>query len=379
MKLAFSFLCENPNRRTGLTTLFHEFLYHSIRLFPDLPWVLFAGPNQDIGLEDPRLKFIRDFPAGDRLMPRLLADHFRVGSRAQAEGAKALLTVGFAPIRCPLPVVMHVNSLQHLNPVNRVGGMRERYRSFILNYGIGRANLIITNSQSARTQLLQAYPQATPKVIMSYEGTQPQFQPVKKPGEEQRLQEQFGFGPGYILWVSNFYRYKQAPLLFEAYAQLPESIRTRMPIVMVGGDWEGGLDEAKAVVWQLGLQSQVRFLGWVADEWLPALYRNALAFCLPSREETFGRCVTEAMSCGTPCLLNDIPIMREVTGGHAIIVDFADRPKVTAGLKQLFEDGSLQQRLREEGIEQAAKFSFENLTRQRISAVLDLLGKPSCS
>src|SRR5205814_1437614 len=117
----------------------------------------------------------------------------------------------------------------------------------------------------------------------------------------------------------------------------------------------------------------VDFLGWVGDEWLAPLYRQSLAFCMASREETFGRSVIEAMACGTPCLVNDIPIMHEVTNEHALIVDFKDVSLVAQTLKTLVEDAKLRARLKLHGIERARFFTFEKFTTERIGAIKRLL------
>ena len=108
-------------RKTGLTTLFDEFVRHALRLFDDLEWLIFAGPGQTWTLDDPRVQVVRKYPANDRLGPRLFADHFLVPAEARRLGASALLTVGFAPLRRCLPTIMHLFSLQHLDRTNRVG------------------------------------------------------------------------------------------------------------------------------------------------------------------------------------------------------------------------------------------------------------------
>src|SRR5436190_2251118 len=121
MKFALSMLCENPGRRTGLTTLFHQFVSHSLRIFPDLHWLLFAGPNQEWSVLDPRIEVVRDFSANDNLKRRLFADHFRVPAVARDKGADMLVTTGFVPMRKSLPTAMQVFSLQHLDRQNQVG------------------------------------------------------------------------------------------------------------------------------------------------------------------------------------------------------------------------------------------------------------------
>ncbi len=374
MKLALSLLCENPERRTGLTTLFHEFVSEALALFPDVSWIIFAGPNQPWDVSDARVEVVRKFQANDRIKRRLIADHFLVSGVARKMGADALLTVGFVPLFQRLPAIMHLFSLQHLDSANRVGLARGVYRWLVTGPSMRKARLIISNSRFAASQILASYPAGEKKLMVSYEGlSHREFSPSSGPDEVERLRARFDLAPGYFLWISNFYPYKQAELLIEAYSLLDPQVRARCPLVMAGGDWNGGLDSAKARIKQLGLEENVILPGWIEDEWRAPLYRQALAFCLPSREETFGRCVTEAMACGTPCIVNDIAIMHEVTDGKAVLVDFSDREKAGDALRRLAEDEALRARLRHEGMERAAVFSFEKLTRDRILAIRNVL------
>lgn len=370
LKIALSTLCENPLRRTGLTSLFHELVVHSVSQFDDIGWIVFAGPSQEWALEHGRVSVVREFPANDEMRRRLVADHFLLPARAKALGADALVTVGFVPLRKKLPTVMHMLSLQHLDRSNRVGMFRKIYRTWMADRGFARADAIVTNSQFARSQILAAHPECAERLTVSYEGLQHErFHPQPEPGEVEALEREFGLKPGFLLWVSNFYPYKQAELLLEAYALLPEDARKRMPLVMIGGGWEGGAESAAGRAHALGIAADVKFAGWVDDRWLPAFYRQAGIFALPSREETFGRCVLEAMACGTPCVVNDIPIMHEVTAGHAAIVDFGDAAAVAAALTRLSAADGGREALREEGIRRAADFSFEKLARERIAVI----------
>lgn len=380
MKFALSTLCENPLRKTGLTSLFHEFVVRGLELYPELEWIVFAGPRQEWTIADPRVEVVRDFPANDRLARRLFADHFLVPGAAARRGADALLTVGFVPLLKRQPGIMHLFSFQHLEGSNRVGGLRSFYRRFIVRSSVERADCIIVNSKFAADQFLRAFPGAKKRLTVSYEGLQhDQFTPESPGGEGEaeraRLRAEFGVEPGYLLWVSNFYAYKQADLLLKAFAKLPAAQRAAHPLVMVGGGWLGGIDAARAQTAALGIADEVRFLGWVDDRWLGPLYRQARAFCLASREETFGRCVVEAMASGTPCVVNRIPIMAEVTGGHALVVDFQDTGAVARALTTILTDDAEHDRLRAAGIEWARQFTFEKLTRERIETIRHCLGR----
>lgn len=367
-------LCENPVRKTGLTTFFQEFIAHAVRLCPDVSWVLFLGPDQEWPVADGKIELVRRFPANDQLNRRLLADHFLVAAAARAHGAAALVTIGFVPFRKCLPTVMHMFSLQHLDRRNRLGTWRELYRTLVMRWSMPRADLIITGSRFAASQVLAVYPACQGRLLTSYEGLQhAQFHPEAPPQEAARLRERFGLAPGYFLWLSNFYPYKQADLLLQGYARLEKTIRDQHPLVMVGGDWFGMRAQLEQQVAALQIGEHVKFPGWVEDPWLAPLYRQALAFCLPSREETFGKCVSEAMACGTPCILNDIEVMREVSGGHALILDFRDQTRVTEALRRMTAEPDLHRRLSEQGRLQATQFSYEKLTVERIAAMRQLV------
>ncbi len=154
MKIALTILCENPVRRTGLTSLFHEFVSRGLKLFPDVSWLVFAGPNQEWTVVDNRVEVIRDFPANDHLGRRIFADHFQVSPAARARGADVLVTVGFVPARKCLPTAMHILSLQALDKSNRLGFSREMYRRWMMKYSWPKADLVFVNSQWTASQVL---------------------------------------------------------------------------------------------------------------------------------------------------------------------------------------------------------------------------------
>jgi glycosyltransferase involved in cell wall biosynthesis len=365
-------LCENPVRPTGLTTLFHGLVEAGLRCHPDVHWLVFAGPEQPWTIRDERVEVVRDYPANDRLVTRLWADHFCVGPRARAGGASALITTGFMPLRAPLPVAMQVITLHHTLAGFGGGTLRRAYRRAALERGLRRAALVIANSQYTADRLLRESPGLGPRLCVSLEGLdQTRYHDRAEPGEAEAMMRELGVRPGAVLWLSNFYPYKQAGNLIAAYARLPVEVRATHPLVMAGGDWQGETEQARALARRLGIE--VLFLGRVDERWLPALYRHATVHVLSSTEETFGRTVLEAMACGCPCVLNDIPALREVAAGAASLVDFARDVEATVALQEVLTNEGLARRLRAAGRERAATFSFDRLAGERIAAIMAMV------
>jgi glycosyltransferase involved in cell wall biosynthesis len=361
VKLALSTLCENPRRRTGLSTFFPEFIAHARRIFPDVSWVVFAGSETLWPEGDPEVEICRDFPSNERPARRLLADHLAVAHAARIRGASALLTVGFFPLRpAGLPIVMHVFAVAQAGKSDR---LRSAYRRWATRRGIDHAVLIIANSEWTRSRL-----EAPPaRVLVSPEGLRHDiFRPEGPRGAP-------GLPGKYILWASNLYAYKRIDLALAAYAGLPAPIRSEFPLVVAGGGWDRGREGAEAAVERLSIRENVHFLGWVDDELLPSLYRGAVAHVLSTSQETFGRSVLEAMACGCPSLLQDLAVLREVAGDCAVYVDYADVPRASLALERICLDAGQRAALGSAGIERARHFSFERLAKERVGAILSAI------
>jgi glycosyltransferase involved in cell wall biosynthesis len=363
VKLALSTLCENPRQRTGLSTLFHEFVGHARRVYPDVEWLVFAGRDEEWPVNDAGVEICRLYPSNERRLRRMFCDHFTVAREAKRRGASALLTVGFYPVRSfGLPIAMHVFAVG--NP-GRTGRLRHAYRNWSVARGLARAAVVITNSQWAKCRLGGA---AT-DIIVSPEGMNHEmFKPDGSAGAP-------GVAGRYFLWVSNLYPYKRIDLAIAAYAALPEGRRAQLPLLVVGGDWCGEEAKAREFASRLGVAADVHFLGWVEDAMLPALYRGAMAHLLPTSEETFGRSVLEAIACGCPCVVQDLPVLREVAGESAFYVDYRDLPAATKALGLVCEDLEMRRQMVSAGITRSLQFSFERLARERVGAVLSALGK----
>ena len=112
---------------------------------------------------------------------------------------------------------------------------------------------------------------------------------------------------------------KNLPLLVSAHRLLPEA----PPLVLVGGArWAG----------EVAASPRVHLTGYVPDEDLRRIVAGARVLAYPSRREGFGLPPLEALACGVPVVVSDLPVLREVLGGHARFVPVGDAEALSAGL-----------------------------------------------
>jgi glycosyltransferase involved in cell wall biosynthesis len=139
---------------------------------------------------------------------------------------------------------------------------------------------------------------------------------------------------------------------------------------------DGGMERTGAYagrlrrrVAELGLDGHVRFLGDVAC--LPALMRRADIYVQPSRTESFGRAVAEALCCGTPAVVFDAGAMAETAGPGGMVVADGDIPGLTAAILSLAADPGRRRALASAGREHVrARFDAGGVAR-RFAALLE--------
>jgi glycosyltransferase involved in cell wall biosynthesis len=116
-------------------------------------------------------------------------------------------------------------------------------------------------------------------------------------------------------------------------------------------------------------RERVVHLGYVSDGELKALYREAAVFVFPSLYEGFGFPPVEAMSCGCPVLVSDIPVLREVCGDAAGYFDPHDPHAIASAISRVLEDPEYRDRLRQRGRERVSRLTWEACAREIWAAV----------
>jgi phosphatidylinositol alpha-mannosyltransferase len=123
----------------------------------------------------------------------------------------------------------------------------------------------------------------------------------------------------------------------------------------------------------------VRFLGQVFSE-RAALYRKADVYLNPTSRASFGMTLLEAMGCGTPMIVSDIPAFREVADEHAVVVPAGDADRWADAVIALLENQAQRRTMSAAGRERSLAFAWPKIT-DRLLAVYERVagGRPAGS
>lgn len=132
-----------------------------------------------------------------------------------------------------------------------------------------------------------------------------------------------GLPSRYLLFVGSLDPRKNLPRLLEAHAAARTADSSVPPLVLAGpAGREAVMPEQVGVV----------LTGWLDDAHLRAVVAGCTALVLPSLDEGFGLPVLEALACGRPVVVSDVPALREVADPGAFVVPPTDTDAIAAGL-----------------------------------------------
>jgi glycosyltransferase involved in cell wall biosynthesis len=225
------------------------------------------------------------------------------------------------------------------------------------------ADCIITVSQAMVPIIVEHFRIPLERISVVHNGVDDVwFEPV--PSElRAKVRSRHGVAPGFFLTVGTLQPRKNIGRLLEAYRALPNSVRKQHPLVIVGrASW--GVNDLIPTLRAAEAAGDVRWLDYVSDEELRALFHSAHAFVFPSLYEGFGLPVLEAFASGIPVVTSNVSSLPEVAGDAALLVDPLDIDALRDGMLRVTEDIALRARLVAAGSLRATQFTWRACAQQ---------------
>lgn len=265
------------------------------------------------------------------------------------------------------PFIVSINDLTLIDFKNFQGGGIRRLAyevkywvmRFILWNAVSAANRIVAISDYTKQDLHRRFRLSDRKIDVITLGVDP-----VKPAIESKTASEF------LLYVGNPYPHKNLARLIEAFDLLHKD-RPELKLVIVSNITAGNTlpfyNQLKAQAKRLGLEKAIEFPGYVDDDELNRLYRDATLFVFPSLAEGFGLPPLEAMAHGTPVASSSATSLPEVLEDAAVYFDPNSVEDMARVIDALLNSPDELARLRRIGPEQAAKFRWEDTARKTLS------------
>lgn len=377
MRIAINaYFWNRPHTGSGQYT--RQLVYHLNRLVSDLDIsLIFPQIAGDPGPENvPPSVHVKLVPLRPGHWGKVLFEQIGFPRACHEVGATLAHVPYWAPpLRSPVPLVVTIHDLTTLLMREYRQGFRPRLYNALITAAAHGADHIITDSEASRADIIQHLGIAAEKVTSIYLAAGADYQPGENSLVDMAILRKYNLPDDYVLYLGGYEIHKNVPTLLHAYTYVAQALGEDYPLVLAGKKPEkvnAHFPDYAHQIRQLGLEEGVQWIGFVDEEDKAVIYRNASTFVFPSRHEGFGLPVLEAMACGVPVVTSNSSSLPEIVGDAGFALDPDDERQMAGSIIATIVQEQLAAEMRQKGLAQAAKFSWERTATETLRVYADL-------
>lgn len=230
----------------------------------------------------------------------------------------------------------------------------------IFKNAILKSEKILVPSVYVKNLLVQQWNIEERKVTVTPEAVDDSLISLKSKVKSKKVLDNLKIKEPYIFYVGNAHPHKNVKGLIKVFLKLKIDY-PNLKLVLSGGDhyfWQKIKSEYQ--------QKNIIFTGFISDQEMVGLYKNAKCFVMPSLEEGFGIPLLEAMAVGCPVVSSNAGSLPEVGGDAAIYFNPNDTDDMVDKIFQVLNNEGLRKSLIEKGKKRVKQFSWEKLAKQTL-------------
>jgi len=245
-----------------------------------------------------------------------------------------------------------------IHPEHTRGEVKRDYASLVTG-NLAESDAVIFNSEATRDEVLERL-QISPAVSRVIRpGVPDTLMKARSDKQTDGVKTKFKIRGKFLLHVGTIEPRKNIPLLVEALHHLDHSGFQDLQLILAG-DAGWGMDAVQESIRRNKVEDRVRLTGYVDEDALAALYREAALLVYPSRWEGFGMPLLEAMAVGLPAVIFPVPALMELAGEQGALVCREKSSEGLAGaIAGLLDDEKRRESLSAAGKNRSRLFQWE--------------------
>lgn len=184
------------------------------------------------------------------------------------------------------------------------------------------------------------------------------------------IKSKYSIDGEYIYYPAQFWPHKNHVYILDAIKLLKDE-GIHLNVIFSGSD-KGNLNYVMSYARTLGIAKQVKYIGFVSNEDVKALYKEALALVMPTYFGPTNLPPLEAFALGTPVIYSDTPDFRAQIGDAGLFCDLYDARSLAYHLKMLIYNRDLRETLIEKGKLKLKEILSNNKVEDTLESIFNL-------
>lgn len=264
---------------------------------------------------------------------------------------------------CSLPTIYNPHDLQHLHYPQFFTPEELTWRETIYPAGCRYAHTVAVGTQWIKEDIIRRYGTDVTKIQVIPWAPPTHF--YKPPTTEHlaTIPQKYELEAPFALYPAVTWPHKNHLRLLEALAHLRDTQGLVVRLVCTGSRYKPFWPQIEARVRELSLQQQVKFLGFVPEEDLRALYRLAQFLVMPTLYEADSCPIHEAWSEGLPVASSNATALPDQVQDAGLLFDPKDVHAIADAVARLATDEEQRDELRQRGYQRVNDFSWERTAK----------------
>lgn len=246
-----------------------------------------------------------------------------------------------------------------------------RRRNILFKHGIKNATGIVVDSEQLSRDIIKHFSARKDNVRILYQTIPQAIIEVAKAGVGEidleiitkTLPERYLFYPAQLWLHKNHANLIRALSIIVTYH--PE-----IHLVLTGAE-KNASEQLFSLAKSLGVDANITYLGYVSDEQLVILYKNAEMLVMPTFFGPTNIPTLEAFYLGCPAVISDLPGVTEQVQDAAVLFDPNSPPDIAEKIMYVLDNPEFRSTLIRKGHQRAEQLSFKNYTRTLIKIIQD--------
>lgn len=243
-------------------------------------------------------------------------------------------------------------------------------REVFYRYFLKRASIVFTGTEVGKQELIHYYNLCPSNIVVN------RFPSLLKGSNSYKsfdinTEAEDSYGE-YLIYPAQFWPHKNHITLLHALRIVHEKYKLKLNLVLTGSD-QGNMKFVYDNVLQMGLSKYVYFTGYVSEDKLSCLYRNAIAMIYPSSCGPDNLPPLEAYRMGLPTICANVSGAHEQYGDASLLVDVYNEEEYARQIYRLYRDKELKEKLINYGYEKIKELTVTNYVNKSLYVFDDFM------
>lgn len=260
------------------------------------------------------------------------------------------------PIDCGIPNATTIFDIQQDYYPENFDKKTLRNRINLTKQTVQATDLVLTISEYSKKTLIDKYRLPEDEIKVTYLDADSSFNNSYEPEKIANVKKKLPFP--YILFPANMWPHKNHVNLIKGFTLAKKLYNIPLKLVFTGSKERETKEIEKAII-DNGVRDDVVYLGYIPQDDMRYIFKNASMLAFPSKFEGFGIPLVEAMASGIPIICSHSTCVPEIVGDAAVLFNENNIDEIAYAINMVYSDTSLRNKLISNGIERRKLFSWD--------------------